>query len=99
MTKKTAQELKTKINARLSAPGGCREARLELASLLANYLHETKSYRGFGYVEQNREGVREYHAFLDRERAKASYGGDAYDAEYKRVYAAAFGDDSRVFYY
>ena len=99
MSKTTVQAMKDKLNARLSAPGGTREARLELSSFVECFMHEAKCYKGFGYVEQNMDGVREWHAFLDAERAKSGYCGDAYNEEYKRLYEAAFGDDSRKFYY
>ena len=97
MSKKSAEALKDRINERLAAPGGSREARLELCSLLESVLFEAGCYEGFGYAELNRELLREYNAFL-AETVNAEYT-EEYNAAYKRHYAAAFGDDSRRFYF
>ena len=98
MTKTAVETLKARINARLDAPGGTREGRQELASLLEAYLMEARCYRGYAYLDTNPEAMKEYHAFLDRTREGVTCD-EAYEAEYKRVYLAAFGDDSRRVYY
>ena len=98
LSKKAARVLLEHVNAMLAAPGGTREGRQALATLLEKNLHEAGCYAGFGYIEQNSDGVRRWHALLDMARESGVYD-EAFNVEYKRRYEEAFGDDSRRFYY
>lgn len=99
LTKRAARILRDQVNAMLAAPGGTREARIALHVLLEKNLHAARIYRGFGYLEINMEAVDRWHKFIDMWHTAGSDYGDAYQAEYKRLYAEAFGDDTRVVYY
>lgn len=99
MSKTTVQALKDKLNARMAAPGGSREARLELASYVEGFMHEANCYKGFRYLEMNWDAWKLWDAFVVAQNAKGGWCEEVYNGEYKRLYEAAFGDDSRRYYY
>ena len=99
LTKHAARIVRDQVNAMLAAPGGTREGRIALHVLLERNLHDARAYKGYTYLEVDGEALRAYHDFCDRSRATGDYASEAYNEEYKRLYRAAFGDDSRRYYH
>lgn len=50
-------KFKASVNQRLAVSTCSPEERYAMASVLESVLHETGNYRGFGYLEIEREGV------------------------------------------